>query len=111
MLAALRYVELSPVRAGLVDKPGDWPWSSARAHPAGEADPLLSDVEDMIDYIGDWEAYLALDIEEEQLRLHRQHGRTGRPLGSASFILQLEETLGRFLGKRKPGPKGSRKSQ
>jgi len=69
----------------------------------------LRDLVDMIDSIGDWEAYLALDIEEEQLRLLRQHGRTGRPLGSTPFILQLEETLGRFLRKRKPGPKGSQK--
>ncbi len=67
LLAALRYVELNPVRAGLVDKLGDWPWSSAHAHLTGGADPLLSDMADMIDYIGDWEAYLALDIEEAQL--------------------------------------------
>ena len=108
-LTALRYVELNPVRAGLVENPGDWPWSSARAHLTGRADPLLSDMADMIDYIGDWEAYLTLDIEEAQLRLHRQHSRTGRPLGSAPFILQLERTLGRFLRKRKPGLKGPRK--
>ena len=63
----------------------------------------------MVDYIGDWEASLALGVEEEQLRLHPQHSRTGRPLGGASFILQLEQTLGRYVGKRKPGPKGSRK--
>ena len=108
-LAALRYVELNPVRAGLVENPGDWPWSSAHAHLTGEADPLLSDTADMKDYIGDWETFLALDIEEAQLSLHRHHSRTGRPLGSAPFILQLEQTLGRFLRKRKPGPKGPRK--
>ena len=28
----LRYVELNPVRAGLVERPEAWPWSSARAH-------------------------------------------------------------------------------
>ena len=63
----------------------------------------------MVNYIGDWYAYLALDTKEAQLRLLRQHSRTGRPLGNAPFILQLEETLGRFLRKRKPGPKGPRK--
>ena len=31
LLAAARYVELNPVRAGLVQSAGDWPWSSARA--------------------------------------------------------------------------------
>ena len=29
---ALRYVELNPVRAGLVSQPEDWYWSSAGAH-------------------------------------------------------------------------------
>ena len=29
LLAAVRYVEMNPVRAGLVQKPEDWEWSSA----------------------------------------------------------------------------------
>ena len=32
---ALRYVELNPVRAGLVGRATDWPWSSAAAHTTG----------------------------------------------------------------------------
>ena len=32
---ALRYVELNPVRAGLVRNAWEWPWSSARAHVTG----------------------------------------------------------------------------
>jgi len=27
----VRYVALNPVRAGMVDKPGEWPWSSFNA--------------------------------------------------------------------------------
>jgi REP element-mobilizing transposase RayT len=27
---ALAYIEANPVKAGLCDKPEDWPWSSAR---------------------------------------------------------------------------------
>ena len=37
LLEVCRYVELNPVRAGMVAQPGDWPWSSYRAH-AGRAD-------------------------------------------------------------------------
>jgi putative transposase len=40
-LACVRYIELNPVRAGLVKKPEDWRWSSARAHLLGECDPLV----------------------------------------------------------------------
>jgi putative transposase len=32
---ALAYVDLNPVRAGLVGRAADYPWSSARAHVAG----------------------------------------------------------------------------
>jgi len=31
-LAACRYVDLNPVRAGMVSEPSDWSWSSFRAH-------------------------------------------------------------------------------
>ena len=43
--ACVRYVERNPVRAGLVERAEDWPWSSAAAHCAGDEDPLLSPAE------------------------------------------------------------------
>jgi putative transposase len=42
-LACCRYVELNPVRAGMAAMPGDYPWSSWRAHAAGADDPLLTE--------------------------------------------------------------------
>jgi REP element-mobilizing transposase RayT len=30
------YIEWNPVRAGLVEKPEDWPWSSAKARLTGQ---------------------------------------------------------------------------
>jgi putative transposase len=38
--AAARYIVPNPVVAGLVNRAEDWPWSSARAHLAGEDDEL-----------------------------------------------------------------------
>jgi putative transposase len=38
----LRYVELNPVRAGIVTRPEDYRWSSYRAHAFANHDPLLS---------------------------------------------------------------------
>ena len=32
LVAAARYFARNPVKAGLVDDPVDWPWSSARTH-------------------------------------------------------------------------------
>ena len=57
-----------------------------------------------------WAYYLALDVDEAESAALRRHERTGRPLGDPSFIERLENQLGRFLRKRKPGPKGPRKT-
>ena len=42
-LKCMRYVELNPVRAGMVSRSEEYRWSSARAHIAGRDDDLLTD--------------------------------------------------------------------
>lgn len=56
-LSAVRYVELNPVRSGLVEKPEDYRWSSARHHIHGVADPVLND-ETIRSMVPDWQTYL-----------------------------------------------------
>ena len=41
LLAAARYVERNPVKAKLVRKAENWPWSSAAAHAGGQTDDLV----------------------------------------------------------------------
>ena len=41
MLACQRYIELNPVRAGMVEHPGEYPWSSYRANGEGEENALI----------------------------------------------------------------------
>jgi putative transposase len=41
----IRYIVLNPVRAGLCDRPADWPWSSYRATAGLERAPAFLDVE------------------------------------------------------------------
>ena len=109
LLVAMRYIELNPVRAGLVLRAEEYPWSSARAHLLGQDDGWVH-VEPMLSTVADWTAYLARDLDEQELSVLRRHERTGRPLGGPGFIEHLETQLGRFLRKRKPGPKGPRKT-
>jgi putative transposase len=45
LLACMRYIELNPVRARMVRKPENYPWSSYRAHCEGAPDPLLAEHE------------------------------------------------------------------
>lgn len=42
LLACQRYIELNPVRAGIVTHPAEYPWSSYRANAQGEASALIS---------------------------------------------------------------------
>jgi putative transposase len=102
MLAAARYVELNPVRAGLARQARDWRWSSARAHLAGRDDGLVT-VAPLLELVPDWRGFLAGGLEEDALEVLRRHARTGRPLGAPAFLERLEARLGRAL---RPGKRG-----
>ena len=102
LLAAARYVELNPVRAGIVALAEQWRWSSARAHLSGRDDRLVH-VAPLLGMVADWRAFLGSALGEEELRALREHGRTGRPLGTSSFLDRLEEMVGRVLRPQKGG--------
>jgi len=42
LLYCMRYIELNPVRARVVARPGQYRWSSFRANALGRSDPLLT---------------------------------------------------------------------
>jgi putative transposase len=104
LLAAVRYVELNPVRAKLVTEAEEWPWSSASAHLLGRDDVLVK-VGPMLERIGDWQGYLAGPGDEKVFEALRRHERTGRVLGSSHFNETLEATQARRLRRIKPGPR------
>ncbi len=104
LYAAVRYVEQNPLKAQMVAKAEDYPWSSAKAHVYRTADAVLSKFF-LLDEIKNWSEYLKLWDEAEGLELER-HLKTGRPMGDDSFIACLENSLGRMLRKKKPGPSG-----
>ncbi len=103
-----RYVELNPVRAGLVNRPRDWRWSSARAHLTGKDDKLAR-VKPLLDMAGDWREFLSGGAEAGLAQAIRRHERTGRPLGDDGFVEGLEKRLGRVLRRQRPGPKPRRR--
>lgn len=105
--AAVRYVELNPVRAGTVIKAEDYAWSSARAHLLRKSDPLLSNCL-LTQEIGDWAGFLSVEPLDSEVKLIRQHMTTGRPLGSSDFIEKLETLTGRTLKENRRGRKPSK---
>jgi len=102
LLAAARYVELNPVRAGLVLDAADWRCSSATAHLSGHDDALVR-VAPLLAMVPDWRGFFNSAIAEEELRDLREHARTGYPLGNATFVERLERMVGRSLRPGKPG--------
>ncbi|HUT09862.1 MAG TPA: transposase [Thermoguttaceae bacterium] len=102
LLAAARYVERNPLRAGLVRDAADWRWSSARAHLSG-SDGLLVRVAPLLAMVPDWRGLLDSAIPEDELHGLREHGHTGYPMGSPTFVQRLERMVGRRLRLGKPG--------
>lgn len=102
LFVAVRYIELNPVRAGIVDQPEDYPWSSARNHIFGLHDELVS-AEGPLQYVKDWRAFLEAGVEETELTMLRKHNQNGLPLGSEEFISGLEAITGRVFRKKKLG--------
>jgi putative transposase len=105
LLACTRYVELNPVRAGMVKNPQSWRWSSADAH-AQRKDDILVRTKPLLAMIkSPWKKFLSVGIQESEMDLFRKHERTGRPIGDDAFIDRLERLLDRPLKPKKPGPK------
>ena len=104
--AALLYVDLNPVRAGLVGDATGYPWSSAAWHANGADDPLLdrsawSEVRET----GAWADALRRGPGARFEERLREATRTGLPLGDERFVAELERRAGRRLRAAKPGPK------
>ena len=100
--AAMRYVELNPVRAGLVSQARDWPWSSARANIGEVADDLV-DTARTQQLVTSWQEYLADKPSETELANIRRQTRIGRPEGGDAFIDALELRTGRRIRRRRRG--------
>jgi putative transposase len=100
-LAAIRYVERNPVRAGIVAEAWEYPWSSAGFRVGErERDALVAE-RDRLGRAHDWRRWLRSDPAETALL--RKAVRTGRPCGGAGFVGRAERRTGRSL---RPGPRG-----
>lgn len=110
LLACSRYIELNPVRAGMVEKPGDYRWSSYRNNAFGENSPLL-EPHTFYRALGDTPeaqqyAYRELfrhALEAPQIHDIRSAVQTGTPLGNERFRDQIEKALRCKVGQARRG--------
>ena len=58
-----------------------------------------------------WRTYLSNEVENHQADSRRRHTRTGRPLGTAEFVHNLEQVTGKPLAPKRAGRKPSKPKQ
>jgi putative transposase len=101
-LVCSRYLEMNPVRAGLVALPGSYPWSSFGHHALGHTDPLIRDhsiylslgptaAERGVAYLALFEGALSADTI---IRI-REATNNGWAVGSKEFCERIESLTGR----------------
>lgn len=110
-LACMRYIELNPVRARLVDGPADYAWSSY-LHNAGStsARAWLTPHEEYLE-LGTtneargraWQELVASALQEDELTAIRSHANQGRALGDTAFQQAIAARLGRHVHVRARG--------
>jgi putative transposase len=114
-LKLMRYIEMNPVRAGMVSHPRDYPWSSYRRYGEGEDNMNQSWLTEHDEYtrLGNDVnarklAYRALFKEAtsaEELNLIREASHKGWALGSDKFKREIESLSSRrasSLGRGRP---------
>jgi putative transposase len=92
LLAVLRYVERNPLRAGLVSKAIDWPWSSFPLHAAASR-PAWYD-RGPVRRGRNWAAHVAQPQTDAELAALRRSVERGTPFGGARWQKSTVATLG-----------------
>ena len=110
LLACCRYVELNPVRAGLVDDPEKYKWSSYRNKVGIEKLSWL-DLDPCYMQLGNtmkereklYSQFVKEVISKEEIERIREAAQRGQLTGSNYFIEKVAEKIGRRIEFRKQG--------
>ena len=104
LLICHKYIELNPVRAGLVSNPMDYPWSSHAHYLGVRASPLIKEHpiylrlgECQSDRRAAFRSLFAAELEPEVLTRIRTAVNTDSALGSELFMNEAEAQLGRSV--------------
>lgn len=110
VLACSRYIELNPLRAGMVAHPAEYRWSSYRVNAQGEPFGWLTPQSLYLDLAGDADsrclAYRELfryELDPGLVDEIRQATKGNFALGDGHFVAEVERMLGRRVTRGKPG--------
>ena len=109
-VACSRYIELNPVRAGMVKHPGAYRWSSYRCNAVGEVNTLLSP-HGLYQALGrttqeraqNYRQLFSAAVEPAELDDIRASVQTGTPLGNDRFRAEIESMLNCKVGQSRRG--------
>ena len=110
LLACQRYIELNPVRAGMVTDPREFAWSSCRTMAEGLPSLLLSPSA-AFEALGTtsearqaaYRGLLAEALADDVVRRIRRCINGGFAFGSREFVKRMEKAIGRRVTEGKPG--------
>jgi putative transposase len=110
LLACQRYIELNPVRAGMVGHPADYRWSSYRANAQGETGPVIQP-HGLYLALGTnpaarqaaWRALFREELGSVVVDAIRQATNGNYALGDQRFAEQIAAMLGRRVSPGKAG--------
>ena len=113
LFTCYRYIELNPVRAGVVRAPQAYRWSSHHANALGATDPVVVPHEEYLALGSDamtrqaaYQALFAVDLPEQELSAVRAATNKGWALGAKRFrddVASLLERRTMWLGRRSQG--------
>jgi len=110
LLACYRYIELNPVRAGMVEEPGGYAWSGFHSNGLARSDALITAHPEYLN-LGETpmrraEKYRLLfqqPLSEMQLSSIRDYVQSGTPLGGSRFKEEIEAALSVSVGRAHRG--------
>ena len=94
LLTVLRYVERNPLRAGLVRRAEDWPWSSLACRLAGGEVALRRLQPWPVAVATDWLSWVNEAQSETELEALRRSVARGRPYGGDAWVQAVVKRLG-----------------
>jgi putative transposase len=110
LLSCMRYIELNPVRAAMVDDPAHYGWTSYRANALGQPDTLLTSHPLYLGLgasdtarRGAYRSLFRYQLDTEAIGDIRTAINQSRPLGNARFYARLERMTGQ---RREAKPRG-----
>lgn len=116
LLACVRYIELNPVRARMIDRPELYPWSSCSAHLGMDQVEWLDDDPCYLGLGGDraerqahYRQFLLESIPKDEWNLIRAAVQRGQLTGTNRFVDKVEAILGRRIEHQPPGRPARRK--